>query len=252
VLHYWLDSTPSSPPELTILDDQNHVLRTYRDELAARPGLNQFVWNLRLPGAPNVLAPDLDPWNRPDGPLVLAGRYQARLTVGDRHSTVPVEVLPDPRVRTSRADLEGQEALLLEILGQLTRCNEAVNAVDRVLPRLHDWMARTDEASVREPAGEAATELTTVRGLLIDVHMQGAQLWPSGIHEKLNALFTSVDSADYAPPEQAREVLSQLTRELEDLLARLDAVESGPLQALEHAIREGSLPIIGNLTLSRP
>jgi photosystem II stability/assembly factor-like uncharacterized protein len=248
VLHYWLREAPQAPPTLEILDNDGRPLRVYRDGVPARAGMNRLVWNLRLPGAAPVRGQDLEPWHRPHGPMVLPGHYQARLTVDGVLTTVPVEVAPDPRVATPLADLEAQLACLLDILTQLSRCNRAINRIDAVLPRVRDWLGRTSAEAVTSTGGRVVAELETVRGALIDVHMPEAQLWPSGLHEKLNALFSSVDSADYAPPMQAREVLAELTRQLESWLARLGAVESGPLQEMEEAIRRAGLPLLGVVT----
>jgi hypothetical protein len=60
--------------------------------------------------------------------------------------------------------------------------------------------------------------------VLIDVDYRGAQLWPSGLHEKLNALFDTVDSGDHAPARQAREVFAVLSGQLDRLLQRFRAV----------------------------
>src|SRR5262249_23016737 len=62
--------------------------------------------------------------------------------------------------------------------------------------------------------------LRAIRGALIDTNYRGAQLWASGLHEKLNALFDTVDSGDRAPSRQAREVLAVLSDQLEALLRR--------------------------------
>ena len=51
--------------------------------------------------------------------------------------------------------------------------------------------------------------------------MKQSQLWPSGLHEKLNAMLDSLDGADSAPPQQARDVFAELTAELDELIGKL-------------------------------
>ena len=75
--------------------------------MPADAGINRFLWNRRLPGAPNVLAADLEPVDRPDGPMVVPGRYAVRLTLGERSQTHAFDILPDPRMRNERGGARG-------------------------------------------------------------------------------------------------------------------------------------------------
>jgi hypothetical protein len=88
-------------------------------------------------------------------------------------------------------------------------------------------------------------ELRAIRGTLIDVHMRQSQLWSSGLHEKFNALFDSVDSADYRPPRQAREVFARLRGQLDELRERCDRVVTERIPLLDQAVRTAGLTVIG-------
>src|SRR5262249_26818254 len=151
-------------------------------------------WNRRVGGAPNVTAADLVPWDRPDGPMVVPGRYAVRLTVDGKSFTQPFEILPDPRVTTKPQALAEQFDFLATIIATLTTVNAMINDIDSMTARLD---LRSDERC------EALRgELDAIRGALIDVHNREAQLWASGLHEKLNGLFDAVDSGDRAPSRQ--------------------------------------------------
>ena len=84
-----------------------------------------------------------------------------------------------------------------------------------------------------------------IRAKLIDVNMKQAQLWPSGLHEKFNALLDSVDGADYAPPRQAREAYAELRTQLDELLGQLRDVDKTEVAALNEAIQAAGLPVVG-------
>jgi photosystem II stability/assembly factor-like uncharacterized protein len=218
-IHYHLAATPADGVTLTILDGTGRTLRTFTSAsngVPARPGLNRFVWNGRLPGVPNVRATDLEPWNRPDGPLVVPGRYAVRLEAGGPSQTQPFELLPDPRLAVGARALEEQFAFLKEILGALGTVNRTINEIDALLAQLALPATRAAAAASKR----RRAELRAIRGALIDVDYRGAQLWPSGLHEKLNALFDAVDSGDYAPARQAREVFAVLAGQLDRLTRR--------------------------------
>jgi photosystem II stability/assembly factor-like uncharacterized protein len=240
VIRYYLPAACPSGASLAILDAAGGELRRF-DGLPARAGMNSFLWNMRLPGAPPVEADDLEPWHRPDGPLVLPGTYQAKLVVAGQTLQQSFTIEPDPRLRTSRADLELQHDFLLQILDRLSLVNRTINRIDSLRGQLRPWL---EVPVAREAAGRALAELDAVRGRLIDVHMKESQVWPSGLHEKFNALFSSVDSADYAPPQQARDVFAKLCGELEDLLARYERIVAGPIQDVNAAVAAAGLPAV--------
>ena len=252
VVHYYLRDDLTGEVELAFLDGEGNEIRRYTNDAEADPprvpaatGMNRFVWNLRYPGAPKVTGEDLQPWDRADGPMVVPGTYLVRLTVDGQSQTQEFEVRPDPRIETSAADLVAQRDLLLEIRDSLARTNEAINDLDGLLAQVALWEQRTDDRAVQEVAGAVASDLRAIRSELIDVHMKGSQLWPSGLHEKFNALLDSVDGADYAPPRQAREVYAELCGQLDALIGRLRTVDETKVAALNEAIAAAGLPAVG-------
>ncbi|MDI3339282.1 MAG: hypothetical protein QJR03_01995 [Sphaerobacter sp.] len=115
--------------------------------------------------------------------------------------------------------------------------------------QLEQWERRTagqtGAPQVRQAVLALRDELNAIRQQLIDVNMWQAQLWPSGLHEKFNALFDAVDSADYAPSQQAREVFAELSAQLEAAVGRFRTALREQGQALDAAVREAGLPVVG-------
>ncbi len=248
VIQYVLNAKPHGEVSLSILDDAGEEIRSFKSvdgSLAAKPGLNRFVWNLRLPGAPNVIDATLEHWDRPDGPMVLPGTYEVQLIVDGRSYSQAIQVEGDPRISTTRTDLQRQFEFLVEILGALSTTNEMLNEIHGLNNQLQPWNDRAISEMLRELVSSTQEELKAIRGQLIDVNIWQSQLWPSGLHEKFNALFDSVDSADYAPPRQAREVFAKLRSELDHLEGQYEALLAGRLQALNRAIADAGLPTIG-------
>jgi hypothetical protein len=81
------------------------------------------------------------------------------------------------------------------------------------------------------------SDLDAVKNVLIDVHFPEAQLYAVGMQEKLNALFEFVDSADYAPPEQALEVLVDLSARCDTAGERFDREVLPKVTAVNEAIQ---------------
>ena len=251
VVHYHLPDPPPREVTLAFLDAGGRELRRFdsiRDGLPAKAGINHFLWNRRLAGAPMVLAKDLEPLSRSDGPMVVPGRYRVRLTAGEHSQTHEFDLLSDPRVKATAGDFEAQFKFLNEILARLVTVNTTVNDIDALLEQVTSLTRRigdgAESAPLREAANELRAELAAIRCALID-NWSLAQLGACGLHEKLNALFDTVDSGDFAPARQAREVFAMLSEQLDALLARMREARERLLPALNRAAAKAKLSFIG-------
>ncbi|MEK6610998.1 MAG: glycosyl hydrolase, partial [Gemmatimonadota bacterium] len=151
VIHYSLRTRPDSAVQLEILDSAGTVIKTWssrsRDSTAridTTPGTNRFVWNMRYPDASTF--PGLIMWgDSVHGPMAPPGSYQVRLTVGRWSRTHPFNLLKDPRVTATQADLAQQFALLIRIRDRVGAANDAVT-------RIRDLKTQLDGASQRAGA----------------------------------------------------------------------------------------------------
>jgi hypothetical protein len=243
VVQYYLEEAPRDGVVLTFLDSEGKELRRV-ENAPAKQGANRYLWNRRLPGVSNVAAEDLEPWHRPDGPMVPPGGYAVRLDAGGASQTQGFDILPDPRVAAGAEELEEQFAFLKEILARVKTVNETINAIDAVRDQLA-LLGRRAKGPAKTAAGRIAAELDAIRGALIDVHYSEAQLWGSGLHEKFNALFDTADSGDYAPSQQTRAVFAALSAQLDKLLRRWNAVRAERLPALNAALAKAKIPALG-------
>ena len=100
----------------------DEVIRRY-DFVAdgeATAGLHRVVWDLRY--APPTSFPE------DQGPLVVPGTYQVRLTVNGRPLRQAVVVRMDPRLRLGSADLVAQLTLARRVATQMTATDRALAA----------------------------------------------------------------------------------------------------------------------------
>src|SRR5207342_1817361 len=66
------------------------------------------------------------------GPMVPAGTYTATLAVGGRTYAQSFQVVADPRVKASAADIEAQFQLQLRMVAGIKTTFDAYNYIDRV------------------------------------------------------------------------------------------------------------------------
>ena len=178
--------------------------------------------------------------------MVVPGTYQVRLTVDGHSQTQAFEVLPDPRIAASPEDLTAQRDMLLQHPRQLV-ADERGDQRDSTpcLPRPRSGRSAPPTRRSAPRPSAVTSELGAIRAKLIDVNMKQAQLWPSGLHEKFNALLDSVDGADYAPPQQARDVYAELCAQLDELIGHLRDVDETRLAKLNETIQAAGPLVVG-------
>jgi hypothetical protein len=166
------------------------------------------------------------------------------LTVDGQDLVQKFDVLPDPRLTTTAAEWAAQREFQLEVLDLLGQVNHALDRIDGLRIDLQRWRERSDGAAHSSAVTAISMALGEIRSELIDVNMRGAQLWPSGLHEKLNALFDSADGADYAPTRQAREVLQMYREQFAGIEGRLQGLVANEIADLNRQIAGSALPAL--------
>jgi len=147
VVDYYLKAGVSAEITLGIYDRKGELIRRFSSKpemkssepppnvpdywlarpkpLTTRPGVNRFVWDLRYPSPPAlrhnlpIYAIYQDTPFEPQGPLVLPGDYEVRLTVNDRTYSKPLHVDMDPRIKVSPTDLTEQLVLERKLVNEL-------------------------------------------------------------------------------------------------------------------------------------
>jgi len=152
----------------------------------------------------------------PEGPQALPGKYQVRLTVGGKSLIQSVEIMMDPRVKPSSADLQKQFALEMKIYNGLQQASQAWAQIgdflkrgnlDQTIAAKASSIAGTQRPGAQEAGGESnPATLARVDGML-------ARL--AGV----------VDSADAAPTAQATKAVDDTLAQLQSLLAQWESLK---------------------------
>ena len=248
IVHYWLREAPVGEVVLTFLDAEGREIRSFRSAGTAsdagggasppkddeprptrRAGANRFVWNLR--GAAAVRLPD----NKGRGgtadllagPRVPPGTYEARLTVNGRMLAQRFEVVKDPRVLATDAELREQFAWARRAHGLLSRVHEAVLRLRDVREQATAVASRVDAPAIKEAASALARQLTAIEEELVQVRSEDPRMFPSKLNSRIATLVPLIEHSDAAPTAALRELTEDLGRRAEAELAKLDACLAG-------------------------
>ena len=263
IITYYLREQPEGEVTLTILDAEGNEIRSYSSEkkepkpgeeeskeplVPKTPGFHRFVWNLRYPDAVKVPGDkSMEFAGGVLGPLVPPGRYQVRLTIGDESWTEPFEVVRDPRIEASDAELREQFELALQVWRKLSETHEAVNRIRKLRRQLEVWETRDDLTELREKAKGLREKLLEVEGELIQYRAQGRQdvlNYPLKLNAKLAGLATAIGSADSRPTRQAYEVFADLSGRVDAQLARLKELIERDLAAFNRIVAQSAAAVI--------
>jgi hypothetical protein len=236
VIDYYLAQEPAGDVTLTIMDWNGKTIRRYssngsnRPDLPAAAGMNRFVWDMRYPGIelppsagalPHFESSDHSPPTRPVAP---PGRYTAKLTVDGQNLEKTFEILKDPGITASVADLRLQFELMLAI-------NKRIEDVTEVVMKIREF--RTEIEGRRENLSKDSAadvdavlrELESIEGTLTIWMGSVANpmlFGPPGLIQKLSRLSGAVISDDAKPTDSMYEVFEELSRRFEDERSRLN------------------------------
>jgi photosystem II stability/assembly factor-like uncharacterized protein len=219
--------------------------------LSKEPGVQRAVWDLSWAGAELIPGAKVDSGYPAHGPRALAGAYTVRLTVDGKASTLPLTVLPDPRVTVAAADLAAQLQLALEVRDAITRLTRTVIRLRQVRQQLlaRNELVKDDPRTAALVAGAAAlaARLDALEARLHNpkaeiVYDILAQRGGAQLYSRLAPLLDWVGSGDGAPTQGMRDVFAGQQRELAARQADLDHLLAADLAAVDTAAAQLGLP----------
>ena len=271
IVYYWLKEPPKEPARLEFLDAQGKTIRSFTSEvkkpaeapeegeqeeeieyIPAAAGLNRFAWNLRYESPAKIPLAIYDGDNKPSGPLALPGKYSVRLTVAGQSFTEPLEIIMDPRVKTSAEELQKQFAFLLKLRDRQSELNKAILGIRDLRVQLQaaeKRLAGNDAAkSIVASASDLRKKVTALEQEMIQVNATASEdeaNYPTVLNSKLSYLNGVTDSADTAPTAAEEAVFAHLDELLEAQLKPWREVLAKDLPALNDAMQKGGVSVVG-------
>ncbi len=279
---YTLRGAPSDPVRVEILDSNGAVLRTM--STPGRAGLNRATWDLRHDGPAQVklrtVAPD-NPfiWDEPRfsggvrpvlhwgiagaqraGPLASPGRYAVRITSDDRTATKPFDVVKDPSIPASDADLALSTMTQARIRDGLNTTADIANRIEIMRKQIEEHLAAQRGNRDLERALRALDEkmLSVELQLLSRADLQSDDKWFTDAYEVyLNLIWLNGEvgtgagdmagGADHRPSAQSLQVLDLLEQDLAKAKADFEILMRNDVPAVNRAMEGRLAPITDRL-----
>lgn len=208
-------------------------------------GVNRYTWDLNSTGV--VTFPGMILWGATqNGPAVLPGRYQVRLTADGVTETQPLVVRKHPLRPVGDADLQFQWDLASRIRDKVNEANLSVIRIRRIKTDIAD---RTKDAPKEvQDAGAALTKaLAAVEEDLYQVRNQSGQdplNFPIKTNNRLASLLRVAVSGEGRPTGNVEPIFNDLIAELKGHTDRLDKTLSADLAAFNRMLVRNKKPPI--------
>ena len=211
-------------------------------------GLNRFVWDMRYAEAARF--PGMILWaGQTQGPRIVPGNYQVKLTVDGQTVTETFTVKPDPRLTLTPADYAKQFDLSLKIRDKLTETHNAIIQIRDIKKQVDDLVKRVGPQSkpIADSGNALIRKLTEVEETLYQTKNQSSQdplNFPIRLNNKLAALLGVVSRGEAPPTEQSFEVYNDLVGKIDAQLMKLSQIVKTDVPAFNQVVKDQSIPAI--------
>ncbi len=274
---FLLGRTPKDSVRVEVLDSAGAVIRTAKAR--SRAGMNRYTWDLRYDGPKQIelrTTPPNNPgiWSEPRfkdkkfrpvlhwgiegpervGPLASPGRYTVRITADSASSSQPFQVLEDPDLGTSAADLAASTRTQVRIRDDMDTTVAMVNRLETLRRQVEDRLARPDGAGAAALRALDAKMLAVELRLLSESDLQSDDkyyveqyqvymnlVWLSG--EVGTGAGDVAGGAEFRPTEASLAVLAGLEKDLARAKAAYAAVMTVDLPAFNQTEAGKAAPI---------
>ena len=243
IIYYYLKNKPEGELKLSFLDSSGSEIIGFGSDAkegqhpTVDAGLNRFVWNMRYPSSHAVPGGPVSP-DQLAGPVAVPGSYQVQLSVSGQTLSQPLEIVRDPRVSGSPADLQAQFDLLLKIRDMLSETHDAVNRLRDLREQVEGWSKRSEDNEVKQAATAIVDKLNAVELELIQPKSGSPLQPPAGLNEKLAALSGMVSNADMRPTAQSTAVFEKLAGQADGSIEKLDPIIGNDIAAFNRMLAD--------------
>jgi photosystem II stability/assembly factor-like uncharacterized protein len=204
-------------------------------------GAHRFVWDLRWGTSGANPETDEEGYGAPRGPRVVPGDYQVKMTVNSAAYTQTLKVQMDPRSQATRAELNEQLRIALEIFGNVRSVRKALAEAGTVKKQL----SNIDAASLKQHP-ELLNQVTALNSAMQKIQTgegraAGAISGMEAASTGLAAALRVVESGNRSIPSQAMELYREANAAANASIAAWMQLKQTDLPKLNHALEKARI-----------
>jgi photosystem II stability/assembly factor-like uncharacterized protein len=261
LIHYYhaedLDSTEIA--ELRILEEDGDLIKSYKSgikksKISEDDGAHRFVWDMRYPDATSFEGLVLYS-SSTKGPRAVPGQYQVQLIIGSDTTTQSFDILKDPRIESTQADLQAQFDYLIDIRDKLSEAHQAVIDIREMredLNYLKKKLKSYDNASdILDQIEALDTEMTIIENNIHETRNEARQdplNFGIKLNNRLAYLASHESSGDYRPTDQGIAYKEEVSAQIDSELSDLSVLWNERLPRINASIREANIEFIAPIS----
>ena len=220
--------------------------------LGTKKGMNRFRWNMRYPNAKRL--PGTFMWGGGStGPKVMPGTYVAEFSLGDDTQRVEFDIVMDPRLDVSRADLQAQFDFLMEVRDTVDVIHKSIGRMKNLSSQINSAIGRmkdldTAKTSEIKKLGKKITDsLSTIQGELVQTKAKAFQdllNYPVKLNNKIASLSDVASSMDGRPTKQTTDLFTELSAEATGYLDAMRSMETKEIAEFNEKVAGLDLPAV--------
>ena len=179
-------------------------------------------------------------------------RTSARVTANGETQTQSFNIMEDPRVDASQADLQASFDLAKQVLDKVGQANQAVIDVRKLRDQITDRLKKSDAAPIHSAGSALEAKLTEVEEAIYQVRNRSGQdplNFPIKLNNKIGHLLEVIEGGqDAKPTDQTCAAFKELSAELDVQLGKLECRAHGGFARVQRAAcrNRPSSPFAGN------
>jgi hypothetical protein len=255
IVHFYVADTTKAQVSLEFMESGGKLIKKYstrpntrnREERMSlsQPGMNKFSWNMRYPDAERFDGMIL--WSGSmTGPMAVPGMYKVRLTVNGKSIESDFEILKDPRVSSSIADMQAQFDFLQSVVSKVSETHVAIRNIRSARDQINRVVepARSQGDAMKallDKAKSIQDGMTAIEEALYQTKNRSGQdplNFPIRLNNKLAHLNSLANSGNFPPTEQMIGVRDELTVLIDAELAKLKSIFDTEIPAFNALVKE--------------
>jgi photosystem II stability/assembly factor-like uncharacterized protein len=226
--------------KLDIYDAKGQLITSIQGE--KRRGLNRVQWPERakppkLPPAAGLVENEYVFY----GPQVQEGTYTVKLTKGKQNYSSEVQLVPDPRSKSTAADRALQHKAVTQLYDMLAQLTYLVDATNDLRDQARQRAAAASDDKLKDQLNGLAQKLEDFRSSLVAVKEGGMITGEKKLRENLGELYGAVNGYSGRPTQSQIESTTVLQKKLDDAGAQFQSIGTAQVPPLNTALQGKNL-----------
>ncbi|MFK7922940.1 MAG: WD40/YVTN/BNR-like repeat-containing protein [Bacteroidia bacterium] len=256
MVNFVIDQLPEEEEiELSFYEAGGDLIRTFstgdkENKLTVEQGYNRFVWNMRYEDAKDFKGMILW-WGQMSGPKAVPGQYYAKLKIGEDYQKQDFEILIDPRIEASVADLQAQFDHLIAIRNKLTETHQAIIDIRAAREQFLGLKKRVkDKEGMEKIVGEISridSAMSVVEKALYQTKNRSGQdplNFPIQLNNKLAHLASLSSIGDNPPTDQALAFFKEVSTAIDEQLNMWYEIRDTEVPAFNELVHEATIDAV--------